>query len=149
MWKNTLHQPGAQQHNLANSPPSRCLRASLFRPFISAKGRTIPAPHPTPLRPLPAPASPHAGIISATGRTIPASNNQPIPGALQTDADVNSQSLGGALLDSSGRLIGMPVVSYAKPGVARSSGVNFALPADLLRDVVPRLIVYGSAATRR
>lgn len=89
------------------------------------------------------------GIVSATGRTIPASNNQPIPGALQTDADVNSQSLGGALLDSGGRLIGMPVVSYAKPGVAHSSGVNFALPADLLREVVPRLIVYNSAATRR
>lgn len=89
------------------------------------------------------------GIVSATGRTIPASNNQPIPGALQTDADVNSQSLGGALLDSGGRLIGMPVVSYAKPGVARSSGVNFALPADLLREVVPLLLVYGSAATRR
>ncbi|PRW58347.1 protease Do-like chloroplastic [Chlorella sorokiniana] len=90
-----------------------------------------------------------AGIVSATGRTIPASNNQPIPGALQTDADVNSQSLGGALLDSGGRLIGMPVVSYAKPGVARSSGVNFAVSADMLREVVPRLIVYASAATRR
>lgn len=87
--------------------------------------------------------------MSATGRTVPASNNQPIPGALQTDADVTAQSLGGALLDSGGRLIGMPVVSYAKPGVARSSGVNFALPADLLRDVVPRLIVYGAAAPRR
>lgn len=80
---------------------------------------------------------------------MPASNNQAIPGVLQTDADVNSQSLGGALLDSSGRLIGMPVVSYAKPGVGRSSGVNFALSADLLREVVPQLIVYGSAAARR
>lgn len=80
---------------------------------------------------------------------IPASNNQAIPGALQTDADVTAQSLGGALLDSSARLVGMPVVSYARPGVPRSSGVNFALPVDLLREVVPRLIVYGSAAERR
>jgi S1-C subfamily serine protease len=68
---------------------------------------------------------------------------------LQTDAEVGPQSLGGALLDGGGALVGMPVVSYAKPGVGRSSGVNFALPSDLLREVVPRLIVYGSAAVRR
>lgn len=56
---------------------------------------------------------PAAGVVSATGRTIPASNNQAIAGVLQTDAEVNSQSLGGALLDSGGRLIGMPVVRCA------------------------------------
>jgi len=55
----------------------------------------------------------------------------------------------GALLDSAGRLVGMPVVSYSAQGSFRSSGVNFALPADLLRSVVPQLIVYKSAAVRR
>lgn len=30
----------------------------------------------------------------------------------------------------------------------RGSGVNFALPADLVRDIVPNLIVYGSIAPR-
>jgi S1-C subfamily serine protease len=87
-------------------------------------------------------------VISAVGRVIPASNNQALQ-ALQTDAEVDQQSLGGALLDSSGRLVGMPVVSYVKPGQGRSSGVNFALPVDLLRDAVPKLIVYGSAQLRR
>lgn len=52
-----------------------------------------------------------AGVLSALGRVIPASNNQAIPGVLQTDAEVGPQSLGGALLDSAGRVIGMPVVS--------------------------------------
>jgi hypothetical protein len=28
----------------------------------------------------------------------------------------------------------------------RGSGVNFALPADLVREIVPNLIVYGTAA---
>lgn len=87
-------------------------------------------------------------MVSGLGRVIPASNNQAIPGVLQTDAEVTQQSLGGALLDSGGRLVGMPVVSYVKPGTGRSSGVNFALPADLLLDVVPRLIVYRSAERR-
>lgn len=68
---------------------------------------------------------------------------------LQTDADVNPTTLGGALLDSAGRLVGMPVVSYSSKASYRSSGVNFALPADLLRTVVPQLIVYRSAAARR
>lgn len=30
----------------------------------------------------------------------------------------------------------------------RGSGVNFALPADLVRTVVPNLIVYGTASGR-
>lgn len=51
-------------------------------------------------------ASVAAGVVSAIGRTIPASNNVAISGVLQTDADVTQQSLGGALLDSGGRLIG-------------------------------------------
>ncbi|KAI3433903.1 hypothetical protein D9Q98_003705 [Chlorella vulgaris] len=90
-----------------------------------------------------------AGVVSGLGRTIPASNNQAISGVVQSDAEVNAQSLGGALLDAAGSLVGMPVVSFIKPGSGRSSGVNFALPSDLLLEVVPRLIVYGSAAVRR
>ncbi|EFN58964.1 hypothetical protein CHLNCDRAFT_137561 [Chlorella variabilis] len=92
--------------------------------------------------------APQRRVISAVGRVIPASNNQAIGGILQTDAQVSAASLGGALVDSAGRLVGMPVVAYGK-GPGHSSGVTFALPADLLREVVPRLIVYGSAAVRR
>ncbi|KAL4424768.1 hypothetical protein ABPG77_000808 [Micractinium sp. CCAP 211/92] len=88
------------------------------------------------------------GVVSAVGRVVPSSNNQPLQ-ALQTDADVTAQTLGGALLDSAGRVVGMPVLSYSSKASARSSGVNFALPADVLREVVPKLIVYRSAAERR
>lgn len=28
----------------------------------------------------------------------------------------------------------------------RGSGVNFALPADMVRDIVPKLIIYGTAS---
>ena len=89
------------------------------------------------------------GVLSATGRSIPAPNGQAIRGALQTDVDITKLGLGGALLDSSGGLIGIPTVSYAKPGAERSSGVNFAISRDTLLDAVPKMIAYGNVAGRR
>lgn len=89
------------------------------------------------------------GVLSALGRTIPAPNGQAIRGALQTDVDITSLGLGGALVDSSGHLLGIPTVSYSKPGTGRSSGVNFAVPCNVLLDAVPKLIAYGNLAGRR
>ena len=89
------------------------------------------------------------GVLSAKGRAIPAPNGQPIRGALQTDVDITALGLGGALVDSNGHLIGLPTVSYSKPGTGRSSGVNFAVPSDVLIDAVPKLIAYGNVAGRR
>jgi S1-C subfamily serine protease len=40
--------------------------------------------------------------------------------------------------------VGLNTATYTRSGSGRGSGVNFALPADLLMDVVPKLIVYGS-----
>lgn len=90
-----------------------------------------------------------AGVLSATNRSIPAPNGQAIRGALQTDVNVTALGLGGALVDSKGHLIGIPTVSYSRPGTARSSGVNFALPSDALIDAVPKLIAYGNLSGRR
>ena len=90
-----------------------------------------------------------AGVVSAKGRSLPAPNGQPIRGCLQTDAELGALGLGGALVDSGGRVVGMPVVAYTAPGSGRSSGVNFALPSDALLEAVPRLIAYGSVSGRR
>jgi len=91
-----------------------------------------------------------AGVLSATNRSIPAPNGQAIRGALQTDVNVgNGINLGGALVDSKGHLIGIPTVSYSRPGTGRSSGVNFALPSDTLIDAVPKLVAYGNLSGRR
>lgn len=65
---------------------------------------------------------------------------------MQTDASINAGNSGGPLLDSSGKLIGMNTATFTKAGTGRGSGVNFALPADLVREIVPNLIVYGTAA---
>lgn len=90
-----------------------------------------------------------SGVLSATGRVVPAPNGQAIRGALQTDADVTALGLGGALVDGRGAVVGLPTVSYARPGAGRSSGVSFAVPSDTLLEAVPRLIAYGNIAGRR
>jgi S1-C subfamily serine protease len=90
-----------------------------------------------------------AGVLSATNRSIPAPNGQAIRGALQTDVTVgNGINLGGALVNSKGHLMGIPTVSYSRPGTGRS-GVTFALPSDTLIDAVPKLIAYGNISGRR
>lgn len=72
----------------------------------------------------------------------------PSPTNLQTDASINAGNSGGPLLDSFARLVGVSTASFTRAGSGRGSGVNFALPADLVREIVPNLIVYGTAAGR-
>ena len=64
----------------------------------------------------------------------------------QTDAAISAGNSGGPLLDSAGRVVGMNTATFTQAGSGRSSGVNFALPIDLIRKTVPNLIMYGNAA---
>ena len=65
---------------------------------------------------------------------------------MQTDAAISAGNSGGPLLDSAGRVVGMNTATFTQAGSGRSSGVNFALPIDLIRKTVPNLIMYGNAA---
>ena len=89
-----------------------------------------------------------SGVVSGLGRAIPAPTGVRIYGVLQTDAAVNSSNSGGALLDSAGRLVGLNTAPFLRQTEGRGSGVGFALPSDTLLEVVPNLIIYGSAAAR-
>lgn len=75
------------------------------------------------------------GIVSAVERPLLA-----VGQVLQIDAAVNPGSSGGPLLDSRGRVVG---VVFA--GIRDFQGVNFAIPASLVRQVVPRLQAGGRA----
>jgi S1-C subfamily serine protease len=91
------------------------------------------------------------GIISAIGRSIPANGQsdflpggQPsytIPDVIQTDAPVNPGNSGGVLLDLDGNLLGVP--SQIESPVRASAGVGFAIPAAIVKQVVPALIESG------
>ena len=81
------------------------------------------------------------GIVSALGRTIDSVTGRKIQGVVQTDAAINPGNSGGPLLDSAGRLIGVNT-QIASPSGA-SAGIGFAVPVDIVNEVVPQLIAHG------
>jgi 2-alkenal reductase len=83
-----------------------------------------------------------SGIVSALGRTLPSDQGREIPNVIQTDAAINPGNSGGPLLDSAGRLIGVNTAILSESG--SSAGVGFAIPVDLVNQVVPQLIQKGS-----
>ena len=83
------------------------------------------------------------GLVSALDRELPTANYREVLGVIQTDAAINPGNSGGPLLDSAGRLIG--VNSAIRSSSGSSSGIGFAIPADLVNRVVPALISKGRA----
>ncbi|KAK9806912.1 hypothetical protein WJX72_007234 [[Myrmecia] bisecta] len=89
-----------------------------------------------------------AGVVSGLDRIIPSPSGTRNYGAIQTDAAISKGNSGGPLLDSAGRLVGINTATFTRAGTGRSSGVNFALPVDMVRKVVPNLIVYGNSSSK-
>ncbi len=90
------------------------------------------------------------GIVSALGRSLPANGENAqlsqapsytIPDIIQTDAPVNPGNSGGVLLDLDGNLVGVPTAIESP--VRGSTGVGFAVPAAIVKQVVPELIKNG------
>lgn len=82
------------------------------------------------------------GVVSALGRTLPSGTSQfSIPEMIQTDAAINPGNSGGPLLDRSGGVIGVNTMLLSDARV--SAGVGFAIPANIVRQVVPVLIRDG------
>ena len=84
-----------------------------------------------------------AGIISSLDRSLKIRDGRTVRGIVQTDAAVNPGNSGGPLLDSRGRLIGVNTAIASNSG--QSAGISFAVPASLIRRVLPQLIKYGRA----
>jgi serine protease DegQ len=81
------------------------------------------------------------GIVSALGRSnLPI--DVPFQNYIQTDAAVNPGNSGGALIDTSGNLIGINSSIYSSTG--SSVGIDFAIPASVAKDVLRQLIASGS-----
>lgn len=83
------------------------------------------------------------GIISGLNRSFPSPNGMQITGAIQTDAAISRGNSGGALLNSSGILIGMNTATYTRKDTGRSSGVNFAVPVDAVSEAVNAILANG------
>ena len=81
------------------------------------------------------------GVVSALGREITSLANRKIRDVIQTDAAINPGNSGGPLLDSRGRLIGVNTSIITPSG--GNAGVGFAVPADIVKQIVPQLIEHG------
>ena len=80
------------------------------------------------------------GIVSALGRSgLPGFNQY--QDFIQTDAAINPGNSGGALVDAEGRLIGINTAIYSRSG--GNQGIGFAVPINLARHVMERLISDG------
>jgi putative serine protease PepD len=80
-----------------------------------------------------------SGIVSALDREVGTGTEQ-LTGLLQTDAPINEGNSGGALVDTSGNVIGINVaIATASDQSTGSVGVGFAIPAGTVTSVVRQL----------
>lgn len=77
------------------------------------------------------------GIVSATGREF----NNPYSDYIQTDAAINKGNSGGALIDTSGRLVGINTLIRSSSG--GSEGIGLAIPSLKVIEIVNDLIQFG------
>src|SRR6266436_6089282 len=84
------------------------------------------------------------GIVSAVARTQVGITDYQF--FIQTDAAINPGNSGGALVDLSGRLVGINTAIFSRSG--GSQGIGFAIPANMVRVVVASA-EGGSGAVKR
>jgi serine protease Do len=72
-----------------------------------------------------------AGIVSAKGRVI---GSGPYDDYIQTDASINPGNSGGPLLNMQGKVIGINTII-----IAGGTGIGFAIPVNLAKEVVAQL----------
>jgi S1-C subfamily serine protease len=84
------------------------------------------------------------GIVSAVARTQVGITDYQF--FIQTDAAINPGNSGGALVDLSGRLVGINTAIFSRSG--GSQGIGFAIPANMVKVVVASAKGGGSAVRR-
>lgn len=83
-----------------------------------------------------------AGIVSAKGRSLGILDSQyRIESFIQTDAALNAGNSGGALVNTSGELVGINTAIISPSG--SYSGNSFAIPINIVKKVVEDLQEYG------
>lgn len=79
------------------------------------------------------------GLVSGISRQMPTGSGHVIEEVVQTDASINPGNSGGPLVDASGFVIGVNTAVRVD-----AQNIGFAVPSELVVDVVPELIRYGA-----
>lgn len=81
------------------------------------------------------------GIVSALGREITASENRRFDNFIQTDAAINFGNSGGPLVNLKAEVVGINTAISAQ-----GSGIGFAIPINLVKDILVQLKEKGSVS---
>ena len=96
-------------------------------------------------------ASVTSGVVSALNRQIAAGDSagsatETLTGLLQTDAAINPGDSGGALVNSSGEVIGMNTAIAGSSGGTSGGSIGFAIPSNQLESLVSGLRSGGDGS---
>lgn len=80
-----------------------------------------------------------SGIISALARTDVGITDYSF--FIQTDAAINPGNSGGALVDMTGKLVGINTAIYSQSG--NSAGIGFAIPSEMVKHIVDSALSTG------
>jgi len=80
-----------------------------------------------------------SGIVSALDRS--GLGIEDLEDFIQTDASINPGNSGGALVDLTGKLIGINTAIVGPSG--GNIGIGFAIPANMAVDIIDQLLEYG------
>jgi Do/DeqQ family serine protease len=86
-----------------------------------------------------------AGIVSAKGRS--GVNIESFEDFIQTDASINPGNSGGALVDINGKLLGVNTAILS--GTGGNIGIGFAIPSNMVSEVVAQLLEHGNVQRGR
>jgi serine protease Do len=81
------------------------------------------------------------GIVSAKGRVTDLGDGSSYEDFIQTDAPINRGNSGGALVTTSGELVGINSQIMSPSG--GSIGIGFAIPSNMVRNVMTQLVSTG------
>ncbi|MDH4275296.1 MAG: PDZ domain-containing protein, partial [Gammaproteobacteria bacterium] len=87
-----------------------------------------------------------SGIVSALGRS--GLGIEGIEDFIQTDASINPGNSGGALVNLRGELIGINT-AILSPGGGGNVGIGFAIPVNMVREIMDQLVQYGEVKRGR
>jgi serine protease Do len=79
------------------------------------------------------------GVVSYKGRPLTLGTQGTSVDMIQTDASINPGNSGGPLLNTRGQVVGINTLIITSGGVPQSSGVGFAVPINVAKEVLPQL----------